>query len=152
MPSISRWNSIMVFTTMTLFLLRQWSKFPPTPLIILLKMITATLISHILCMLNSIQCTIGLCNLRFPLPSLYILWLLCRNGRARSPIHRKAAALPLWYNYSTDPSYHCQRLFPPYRSLPLYHPKKNPPCPLHEERSQIAIGGRCASTIMRTQM
>lgn len=142
----------MAFITTMILPLLQWSRLRLTPRINLLQMITATLISHILYMPNSSQYTVGPCNLHFPLLSLYILWSLCRNGLAKSPIHPKATALPLLFNCSTDPSCLFQRLFPLYRSLPLYHPKRNPHCPRREGPSQIAIGGRCASTTTRTQM
>lgn len=143
----------MAFIMTMILPLLQWSRLRLTPRINLLPMITATLISHILYMPNSSQYTVGPCNLHFPLLSLYILWSLCRNGLAKSPIHRKATtALPLLCNCSTDPSYLYQKLFPLYRSLLLYHPKRNPHCPRREGLSRTAIGGRCASTTTRTQM
>ena len=143
----------MAFSTRMIMPPLQWSKSLPTPRIGLPQMNMATLTSlQLRHMRSGTQYTIGPYKLPFPLPSLYILWSLYRNGLVRLPVHPKPAALLLWYNYSTGPSCHSKRRFLLYQSLPLCHPKRNPRCPHHEEHSQTAIEGRCASIIMTIRM
>ena len=143
----------MAFITTMISPLLHWSKSLPIPPIIPRprKTITPTLNPVGLLSLRS-QCTTDPCHLHIPIRRPHIPRSTCRNGRVRSPVHPKTAALLRWYSFSTGPFCHFQRLFQPCQSLLLYLPKRSPCCPRHEEHSQIATGARCASTTMRIRM